>query len=199
MSAQAFDFIVITPEVDFPEEAIWVNRLFDKGLATLHVRKPGRSIERLLLYLDQIQEVYHGRIMVHYQEEVQKERGIKGIHFKYSALPSIKPEYTTSCGCHSWEELQEIESRVDYAFVSPFFNSISKEGYKARENLRELPEGGIAGKAIALGGVHQGNLLHIRRLGLKGAAVLGSVWGSENPLNNFLRLKTKMEELDGQE
>ena len=192
-----FELVVITPEVDFLQETSWVNRLFERGLNTLHLRKPGRSQQDLLLYLDQIGEPYHGRIMVHYQEEVQKEIGVKGIHYKYSALPSIKPDYTTSCGCHSWEEFNKIESRVDYAFVSPFFDSISKEGYKAQKNLREVPEGGITRKAIALGGVHQGNLLHIRRLGLKGVAVLGSVWRSEDPLNAFLRLKTKIEELEG--
>ena len=195
MEAQYFDIVVITPEKDFPEETSWVNRLFANGLCKLHLRKPGRNAEDLIQYLERVEEEYHERIMVHYREEVMKAVGVRGIHYKYSALPPIKPDYSVSCGCHSWEEFREIESRVDYAFVSPFFDSTSKQGYKAGKYLWDLPGESSILKAIALGGIREENILQLKKLPLKGAAVLGAVWESEDPLKAFLRLRSIVEDL----
>ena len=188
MSNKAFELVVITPEMDFPKETRWLNKLFAEGLGTLHLRKPGRSSQELLQYLNELDEQYHDRIMVHYKEEVWKDIGIKGIHYQYSALPKEKPGYAVSCGCHSWREFMEIEKRVDYAFISPFFDSISKEGYRASKDLLEVPPELNTDKAVALGGIQPSNICQILKLKLKGAAVLGTIWESDDPIKAFRKM-----------
>lgn len=195
MSGETFELMVITPELDFPQETSWVNDLFAEGLGTLHLRKPGQSSQSILQYLLQIEPQYHGRIMVHYQEMLMDEIAVKGVHYHFSCLPQEKPKYSVSCGCHSWDEFQEIEKRVDYAFISPFFNSISKEGYLAEKKLRHItPEINIK-KAVALGGIKPANIHSIKKLKLKGAAVLGAIWGYEDPLDAFRELNSVVEAL----
>ena len=127
--------------------------------------------------------------MVHYQQDVIKEVGVKGIHYKYLSLPFQKPPHQVSCGVHSWQEFLEVEERVDYAFISPFFDSISKEGYRANDQLLSLPPEADKRKAVALGGIKTDNLSKIKSLGLRGAAVLGAVWNSADPVEAFLKLK----------
>ena len=139
MSVQIFELILISPPGEYSRETQWVNQLFAKGLGTFHLRKPGWTTAHLVEYLQEVETQYHSRIMVHYQQEVLKEVGVKGIHFKYLSLPLQKPAFPLSCGVHSWQEFQEVEERVDYAFISPFFDSISKEGYKANNQLMPIP------------------------------------------------------------
>lgn len=191
MEARPFELLVITPERDYPEEARWLNRLFSEGLATLHLRKPGRTGEELLQYIMKVEAQYHNRIMLHGDPAIGQKKELKGIHYPAAALPAIKPGHHVSCSVHSWEELQEISTNVDYAFISPFFDSISKSGYKANTRLRTIPEQADRYKAMALGGIYRGNIREVQALGLGGAAVLGAIWQAENPLEAFRQLKEK--------
>ena len=178
--------MVVTPEKDYPEEIFWVNRLFAEGLGTLHLRKPGRSSKELLRYLGKVEEQYHSRIMVHYQEEVRKEAGVKGIHYRCKDLPETKQDWIVSCGLHSWEEYyKKAAGRFDYAFLSPFFSSISKAGYVGNPDLQHIPEGINPAKVVALGGIDPSNIRRIMKLNLKGASLLGYIWKSKNPLEAF--------------
>lgn len=187
-----FEVIILTPEQDFPQEIRWVNRLFGEGLTTFHVRKPGSSLSDLVRYLRGVEDQYYSRIMVHYHEEVANEIPLKGVHYRFAQLPQQKPGHKVSCGCHSWQEFQEVEKRVDYAFVSPFFNSISKKGYEANKELWEVPGEVNTKKAIALGGIRQENILQIRELKVKGAAVLGAIWETSDPVKAYKELKTRI-------
>ena len=192
MAAQALELIVITPEKDYPQEACWVNLLFAEGLGTLHVRKPGRSIGELGKYLELLEPHYHERVVVHYKEAILEEFSVKGIHYKSSEVPDRKPTFTVSCGVHSWPELQEVAERVDYTFISPFFDSISKTGYKANRTLFKFPGRVRREKAVALGGICTENIAEVVEMQLKGAAVLGAVWGTENPLKCYRALSARI-------
>ena len=66
-----------------------------------------------------------------------------------------------------------------YCFLSPIFDSISKEGYKANFDKLELKEflaKDRKTKVIALGGLTEENYLEVLELGFDGGAFLGSVW-----------------------
>ena len=190
--AAPFRLLVITPEGQYPQEAQWVNRLFTNGLETLHLRKPGWGEEQLLDYLAGIEPLYYKQVMVHYQARLLDYVPIKGVHFQQHALPPLKPPYPVSCPVHSWEEFLAVEERVDYAFVSPFFNSISKQGYAANPRLQAVPAQARRGKAVALGGMASSTIEEVRNLGLGGAAVLGAVWQTADPLAAFLSIQKKV-------
>ena len=77
----------------------------------------------------------------------------------------------------------------DYVFLSPIFDSISKEGYTSAftsESIREAAEKGIIDKrVIALGGVDENNLLQVKDFGFGGAAILGGLWNKFDPASDY--------------
>ncbi len=81
--------------------------------------------------------------------------------------------------CHSFEEVDRINDGEEYCFLSPVFDSISKTGYHAKFDKKELrkflkKERKI--KVIGLGGVTEKNFNELLELGFDGGAFLGSVW-----------------------
>lgn len=194
MVDREFKLLVITPEVDFPEEVKWIHRLFEAGLSCLHLRKPGWNFQQLLHFAKQIDSCFHSRIMVHYEEALLKEGAFRGVHYRAEALPATKPPFTVSCGLHGWEQLEERGNRLDYAFLSPFFQSISKKEYSANPALHKLPAGKQREKAVALGGITAENLQEVISPGLGGAAVLGSIWQSGHPLRAFKELNEQVKQ-----
>ena len=81
--------------------------------------------------------------------------------------------------CHSFEEVELLDGKEEYCFLSPIFDSISKEGYKANFDEKELrmflkKDRNI--KVIGLGGVTEDNYSKLLDLGFDGGAFLGSVW-----------------------
>jgi thiamine-phosphate pyrophosphorylase len=69
---------------------------------------------------------------------------------------------------------------MNYLFLSPIFDSISKQGYCSNfsiELLREAQaEGIIDNKVIALGGVTPRKQPLLESLGFGGYAMMGAVW-----------------------
>ncbi|NQX98055.1 MAG: thiamine phosphate synthase [Flavobacteriales bacterium] len=81
--------------------------------------------------------------------------------------------------CHSFDDVEAIDGKEEYCFLSPIFDSISKKGYRANFEKSELKaflkkERKI--KVIALGGITEENYLEVLELGFDGGAFLGSVW-----------------------
>ena len=74
--------------------------------------------------------------------------------------------------------MQQYAGRVDYLFISPLFDSISKPGYRSgldpEETFSRLAH--HAGRVVALGGISSDTMTQVERLGFDGAAVLGAVW-----------------------
>lgn len=88
---------------------------------------------------------------------------------------------------------------VDYAFLSPIYNSISKQGYAAAAFDRRALKATLSAcpiPIIALGGVTADKLPELRDLGFAGIAVIGSVWAATDPLAAFEELKAKCDELE---
>lgn len=191
MEGRKFELLVVTPEGTYPKEVVWINRLFEAGLECLHLRKPGWNHRQLLHFISQIDEEFYPRIMLHHEESLLKRGAFRGVHYRPTALPLHKPAYTVSCGTHSWQELMQLEERLDYCLLSPFFDSISKKGYAANPCLQVIPVEVNRSKVIALGGVDPSNISQLYRMGLGGAAVLGSIWQSNNPLQAFHQLKSE--------
>ena len=73
---------------------------------------------------------------------------------------------------------------MDYLFLSPIFQSISKEGYGNGFPWYELEEarerGFINPKVFALGGIDASHIRQLKGLGFGGAVVLGALWGKIN-------------------
>ena len=180
--------IVITTPTYFVEEDQIITALFEEGLDILHLRKPNLPAVYAERLLTLIPEKFHKRIVIHDHFYLKEEYKLKGIHLS-NRNPIAPDEYTghISASCHTFDEVKVDKKSCDYVFLSPIFNSISKEGYKSHfteEDIRNaVKEGIIDRKVIALGGINDENIMYIKDFGFGGAAVLGSLW------NRFRRLK----------
>ena len=173
--------IVITTPTFFIEEDKILTTLFEEGLDYLHLRKPDTApmfSERLLTL---IPEQYRKRIVTHDHFYLKEEFNLMGIHLNHrNPNPPENYRGPISCSCHSLEEVKSRKSPCNYVFMSPIFDSISKQNYLSTysaEEIRQASKDGIIDKkVIALGGIDAGNIPLIKDYGFGGAAILGDLW-----------------------
>ncbi len=173
--------IIMTLPYFFIEEHQILTALFDEGLEMLHLRKPDTEpvfSERLLSLLP---DNYRKNIVVHDHFYLKSEYGLRGIHLN-RRNPEIPKGYrgTISRSCHTAEEVERSKRDFDYLFLSPIFDSISKQGYASAfsaEALSELTRKRIIDKKVmALGGVTPERIERLKDFGFGGAVVLGDLW-----------------------
>lgn len=195
----SFTLIVITPPSSHPDELRALEGMFAAGLQTLHVRKPGMSLNALRAYLAKVPARYHKRIVIHSHYRLLNEFGLKGLHLtektrrKKVAAAFHRAKHTLSASFHAVSELKKTRRRYDYVFLSPVFDSISKTGYRSAFSAKELHMlSRLHKKVIALGGTTPGTLPRLRELKFSGAAALGFVWESKDPFKAYLLLRSKV-------
>ncbi len=157
--------------------------LLDSGYITyFHVRKPGFSYERMRQWLSLFGEEYRARMSLHDHHELAKTMNVGGIHLNgRNKFPPLDANgLRLSCSCHSIHQIEEEKKGMDYLFLSPVFDSISKKGYRAgftKEELMEASRKGIIDdKVVALSGVSEDKFEELKAVGFTSAALLGSLW-----------------------
>jgi len=75
-------------------------------------------------------------------------------------------------------EINKLPFTVEYAFLSPIFDSISKKGYISNFDLVDVKEGLKSSNinVVALGGVTVGHEEVLKNTGFCGMARLGDFW-----------------------
>lgn len=181
------ELIVITTPYFYPDEASLLTLLFEEGMMRLHLRKPGCDPTGLESLLNQIPSAYYSRIVLHDCFGLALERGLGGIHLN-RRNPVAPPDYrgSISRSCHTLDEVNQYKPSCDYVFLSPIFQSISKEGYGSGFPIEELRQAGRLGQidrqVIALGGISAQAIAKIKEIPFGGYAVLGDIWGSDPSL-----------------
>jgi len=189
--------IAITMEHFFDSEADVIDRLFDSGLETLHLRKPASTSEETAELIEKIDPQNYPKIVLHDHYELAGKYGLKGIHLNSR---NIRENHRCTASCHTLAEVAAALSYCDYVFLSPIFDSISKAGYKQgfdMETLRKAASENIINeRVIALGGIRPDNISLVHSIGFGGVAVIGSLWGDyaqdndlEKLLERFYKLK----------
>ena len=174
--------ILITTPTPYPDEVAILNRLFEAGLQRLHLRKPNYTFQEMATLLEAIPTRYHARIVIHDHFELTQHFTLGGVHLN-SRHPEAPVGYqgNISRSCHSLEEIIRHRDRCDYLFLSPIFDSISKEGYGRNFTITQLKEAAansiITPQVIALGGIGRETLPLLRPLPFGGCAFLGAIWG----------------------
>ena len=175
------NLIILTTPNFLPDEAEALTALLSHGLYRLHLRKPGCTEAELDALIRQLPPAYYPRISLHDHFPLQARYRLGGIHLN-SRNPDVPTGFQglVSRSCHTLEEAARYAPLTDYYFLSPIFDSISKQGYHAgftEQQLRQAAEQGIINeKTIALGGVTADKLPYLASLGFGGAAFLGDIW-----------------------
>lgn len=171
--------IGITPERGVSDEQKRIVEFLNNGIDIFHIRKPNLTEEQLKYYLDEFPVEIRNRLTIHNYTFLASEFGLGGVHYNIQN-PFIKPihkDLRKSYSSHSISEMLETIKIFDYVFLSPIYNSISKEGYNSKFRIEELKELNLINeKVIALGGVREENFEELKQIGFGGAALLGSLW-----------------------
>ncbi len=192
--------IILSPENDVPNEQEIVKNLFGEGLQYFHLRKPSYDPDRMSAYIEMLPAQYHSRITLHTHHTLAKQYHLGGVHYNSrQPFPTVAEQDTLlrkSCSAHSFLELLKVSSfPLDYVFLSPVFDSISKQGHTGntefsvlhafREDHKNLPP------LIALGGITEQNISSAAAMGFNGVAVLGSIWEQvheETPVTEIVKI-----------
>ena len=174
---------ITTPKVT-DDDTLIIERLLDKGVDTVHLRKPDSSIDECRELLAKLSTEHRARIVVHNYPELYEEFALQGIHINRYVI-TLPEDYRglKSRSCHSLEEVARYKDECDYLFLSPIFDSISKSGYRSGYSHAELSkasaEGIIDESVVALGGVTFDKIAYLRELGFGGVAMLGAIYNIE--------------------
>ena len=187
--------IAITKPYFYEGEAAVIRRLLESGFDFIHLRKPCTDVAcrneckdvacrvhiKIRNLLNELSSEERNKIIIHDYHELYEEFSLKGIHINknVTCLPKDYQGFKTR-SCHSLEEVKLYKNDFDYVFLSPIFDSISKQGYKSaftEEVLRTASrEGIIDEKVVALGGVTFEKIPYLEELHFGGAAMMGGAF-----------------------
>ena len=158
------------------------------------MRKPNYSVEELRQFLSKVYPEFRSRLVLHQQHQVTNEFGISRIHFTESARAALDLEstnnndvYIKSTSIHTMADFNQLESCFEYAFLSPIYQSISKPDYKSDlDAVKAITQRtNCKTKLVALGGISIENIEKTYQLRFDDVALLGSIWNSNQPIQNF--------------
>lgn len=176
-----FRILAVTLPDIMPGEARLIELMLRGGIRRVHLRKPSATEAELESLLSAIPAGLLPRISLHDHHRLARVFGT-GVHL--NARNPEPPEGfrgTLSRSCHSPEELAVDPHGVDYSFLSPVYDSISKQGYNHSFDIEALSRSQfIDSRVIALGGVTPGRFSELASAGFGGAAMLGYLWGDLN-------------------
>jgi len=184
--------VVISSPTAFADEADTICALFDEGLALFHLRKKDLDEVQLRHFIEKLPQEHHAKIMLHSHYHLVDEYGLKGIQVS-EHYHGWRPQATLGVSFHSIEAIKTYDKAFDYGFISPVFDSISKDGYVSRFDLNEISQflSQTEQTILALGGIDEDKIDQVKQLGFKGFALLGAIWQSDDPIGKFRRIKQK--------
>jgi thiamine-phosphate pyrophosphorylase len=191
--------VVISPEEEDPREVAVLGALLRAGLERYHVRKPAWGSERLGAWLEALPAAWRPRLVLHSHYHWVGALGLGGRHWRDEAgAPTAPGEGYTSRSCHDLAGLTAALGAYTAVFFGPVFPSLSKPDHgpvqaetaaAVAQTLADRSAVQRQTAVIALGGVTLERLAHCRDLGYDGAAVLGAVWQSAQPVSAFQALQ----------
>jgi len=175
--------IVITQPFFFEGEAERICQLLQRGdVDLIHIRKPDSSYEDMDRLIASLPDRLHRRLVVHDHFQLAQKYSLRGLHLnRRHPLPPPGWQGQLSISCHSIAELEACRRKpYDYMSLSPIFDSISKQGYRAGFSEEVLSDARLRGiidrRVMALGGVTFGKVSEVQRMGFGGAMILGDAW-----------------------
>jgi thiamine-phosphate pyrophosphorylase len=188
--------IVITNPIPVLNEIDTIHSLFENGLDLLHIRKPDFSEEEIKFFLSKINLNYRQRLVLHSHHQLALEFEINRIHFTEKTRTETSEEnlkdwkdkeFSISASIHQMIDFNELSNIFDYAFFGPVFESISKQNYISNLDIKKELEQRKNYKTalVALGGITPDNIKTALKYGFDNVALLGNIWNSNNPIENF--------------
>lgn len=194
--------IVLTPEQTVSNEHEILRQLFEAGLERFHVRKYWLSDTGMRQYLDAIDPAFHQYLVLHTHYHLAKTYGIGRLHFREEDRLAeqhmdYKNEYSLSTSVHDIAAFNQLDATWQYAFLSPMYQSISKQGYGTDFTVLSTlsQRNNKHCQLIGLGGIGIDNFSEVVKGGANGIALLGSIWQAPDPVAAYKTIQSAYEQL----
>ncbi|HUH75492.1 MAG TPA: hypothetical protein VLZ75_13940 [Chitinophagales bacterium] len=195
--------IIYTPEQDHISEIEKIVSMFEMGADYLYLRKPQQEISYWYPYIEQFPFGWESKMMTS-DFKLLHDLNLAGFHFKREVLLNLsesdlrenlkmlkEANKVSSVTAHNFDDLKIYDGQFDIVLVSPLFDSISKKGYSANWDFKQLKaylenRKTSSSLLIGQGGINNKNVSEIQQLGLDGYALLGYIWNTtEDTIQNF--------------
>lgn len=187
---------VISQAEEFENETQIINELFENGLQYFHLRKYNFTDQQMRNLLIEISDKFYKKIVLHSHFHLAQEFSISRLHINEANRNSLmyksyRNNFILSTSTHHINDFNSLSEMWAYAFLSPIFQSISKQNYRINDTVYNQLEKreNYKTKLIALGGICGDNLNEIFDKNINGIALLGAVWQSKYPVNYFKGIK----------
>lgn len=200
--------ILLTQDIDIPNEKEILIQLFKNGLHNLHFYKKKKSSQQLSNYLAEIPEEFHKFITIHEHFHLINKFKLRGLHVRHKShginnfflkikllkYKAIHPHIQLSTTYKRLKDILKPTLLYDYVFLYPVFKSTSKKKFNSAFNWTKV-ENSLAKtsvKVFAAGGVTLGKIPEVKNLGFDGIVLRKAIWETEDPVNAFLEVKDKI-------
>ncbi len=179
--------VLTTNNATTPAEIESIKALVQAGIV-VHLRKD--DVSELEQLVQRFSDDERKLLSVHGFLEFGLDHGLGGVHLKSHQSEELIDgfEGRKSKSFHSIDELKQSK-QLDFGFLSPVFDSISKEDYPTTFDLNQLKTDLIKvnSPVYALGGVTLDKLDKLAEVGFQGAGILGDFWNkSESERLSFI-------------
>ncbi|QQT26249.1 thiamine phosphate synthase [Sphingobacterium spiritivorum] len=181
--------IIISPDTITPQHLELIHSFPWSDELLYHLRLPFTPKDDIIHILKDIDRHLYPFIVLHYHKETALKAGIRRVHIspdkkKEISLPDT--DLILSASTHHVDEFNSLDADIAYAFISPVYPSISKEGYQATadfkiHNIQHRTN--FNSRMIALGGITEYNISELKTLGYDDVAMCGYIWKHQNPLS----------------
>ncbi|MDR0970954.1 MAG: thiamine phosphate synthase [Bacteroidales bacterium] len=160
-----------------------IEQYLERGIDFFHIRKPNFSLKEMKDYIEKFSPNIRKRLTIHYYIELCLEYSLGGVHFNEKNISLNDFRFNgvrKSYSAHKEQEVEKYYKEMDYIFLSPIYDSISKQGYKSKFSFEKLRKMELENKkVIALGGVKKDKFEELKALGFSGCALKGELWNKE--------------------
>ena len=206
--------IVCSIPNSIPDEQQLVQELLRCGLETFHLRKPEFSMDEMRKWLQQVSTADCSKMVLHSHWLLAEEFKMKGIHIGAGPLKNMplteqvawindakRKQWTISSSVHDQEEINRLPKGFDYVWLSPIYESISKQAYNRPYSqtqlddwVKELKEHKQT-QVYALGGITAEHAAELTQRKFDGMVVLGSVWSMVKGIQDKEQVKQRIKQM----
>lgn len=172
--ADKFLKIAITSPDLIDDEPKRLTDLINQGYDYIHLRKPCWDVEQMEVLIESLHPSIYSKLILHDYHKLAVKYNLGGVHLN-ARNPINKTALPYSVSCHSLKEIEKF-GNARYIFLSPVYDSISKEGYRSSFNMDSITESIRNKRVVALGGVTPEKFDELAAVGFSGAAMLGYLW-----------------------
>jgi len=170
-----------------------LEQALEGGVKAIQLREKdlsGKNLYNLAEKTRRLCERYEALLLINDRVDVALAVGAAGVQLGKTSIPIgaaralLGPQKLIGVSTHSLEEAQYAErSGADFVLFGPVYFTPSKASFGTPQGLNALKKivENIAAPVYAIGGIKSENIVAVRRLGVRGVALISAILSADQP------------------